>query len=74
MTSDEVYIRMSGSTKAQHCLPHFVLDTLLLQEIAYQTYVHGVVASLHKSKKGLCPYFPLSMGVYKIEDSNKSKE
>ena len=30
MTLDGVYIRISVSTKAPHCLPHFVLDTLLL--------------------------------------------
>ena len=59
MTSDGVYIRISSSTKALHWLPHFVLDTLLLQEIAYQTYVNGVAASLHKYKKGLWPPFPL---------------
>ena len=40
ITSDGVYIRISGSTKAPHWLPHFVPDTLLLQEIAYQTYVN----------------------------------
>ena len=60
MTPDEVYIRIGGSTKAPHWLPHFVPDTLLLQEIYYQTYVNGVVASLHRNKKGLWPSFPLS--------------
>ena len=44
MTSNGVYIRMSGSTKALHWLLHFVPDTLLLQEISSQTYVN-VVAS-----------------------------
>ena len=58
MTSNGVYIRISGSTKALHWFPHFVPDTLLLQEISYQTYMHGVVASLHKSKKCLWPPFP----------------
>ena len=68
MISNEVYIRMSGSTKAPHWLPYFVPNTLLILEIAYQTYVHGVVASLHKAKKGLWPLFPLSTGVYNIEN------
>ena len=53
MTYDGVYIKMLGSTKAPHWFPHCVLDTLLLGNISYQTYVHGVVASLHKSKNGL---------------------
>ena len=47
MTPNEVYIRISGSSKPQHWLPHFVLDTLLLRDISYQTYVNGVTASLH---------------------------
>ena len=53
MTLDGVYIRIEGSTKAPHWLPHFVPDTLLLQEIPYQTYVYGVVVALHKNKKCL---------------------
>ena len=63
MTLDGVYIRIAGSTKAPHWLPDFVLDILFPQEIAYQTYVNGVAASLHINKKGLWPHFPLSMRV-----------
>ena len=74
MTSDGVYIKISGSTKDPPWLPHFVPNTLLLQEIAYRSYVNGVVASLHKSKKGLWPPFPLSMRVHRIEKFKKSKE
>ena len=47
MTPDGVYIIISGSTKPPHWFAHFVPDTLLLREIAYQSYVNGVVASLH---------------------------
>ena len=74
MTPNGVYIRISGSTKGPHWLPHFVLDTLLLQEISYQTYVIGVATSLHKAKKGLWPPFPLSMGVHRIENFEQDKE
>ena len=59
MTPDGVYIRIVGRTKTLHWFPHLVPDTLLLQEIAYQTYVNGVAASLHQNKKGLWPLFPL---------------
>jgi hypothetical protein len=45
---DEVYIEIVGSTKPLHWLPHLVPDSLLLQEISYQTYVNGVVASLYQ--------------------------
>ena len=55
MTLDKVYIRIVGSTKHSHWLPHFVSDTLLLQDMAYQTYVNGVATSLHRKKKGLWP-------------------
>ena len=68
MTQDGVYIKIYGSTKPPHWLPHFVPDTLFLQEIAYQTYVNGVVASLHRNKKGLWPLFPLITKVCKIEN------
>jgi hypothetical protein len=74
MTSDGVYIRMPGRAKAPHWFPHFVPDTLLTQEIAYQTYVNGVVASLHKAKNGLLPPFSLSTKVYKIENFKQTKE
>lgn len=58
MTSNKVYNRMLGGTKVPHWFSHFVLDTLLLQDISYQTNVHVVASSLHKSKKGLWPPFP----------------
>ena len=68
MTPDGVYIKISYSTKAPHWLPHVVSDTLLIQEISYQTYVNGVAAYLNRNKKGLWPLFPLSTKVYKIEN------
>ena len=74
MTLDGVYIRIFGSTKPPHWLPHLVPDTLLLQEIAYQTFVNGVVASLDRNKKGLWPPFPLSTKVCKIENFKRAKD
>jgi hypothetical protein len=74
MTPDGVYIIISGSTKPPHWLPHFVPDTLLLQEIAYQTYVNCVATSLHRNKKGLWPPFPLSTKVCKIENFKRAKD
>ena len=74
MTPNGVYIRIVGSTKAPHWFPHFVLDTLLLQEISYQTYLNGVVAPLHRNKKGFWPPFPLSIGVCKIENFKQTKD
>ena len=69
-----MYIKISDSTKAPHWVPHFVPDNLLLQEISYQTYVNGVLASLHRNKKGLWPSFPLSTKVFKIENFKQDKD
>jgi hypothetical protein len=68
-----VYIRIARSTKPPHWLPHFVPDSLLLQEIVYQTFVHGVVASLNKHKKGIWPQFPSITLVGKIENFKGSQ-
>ena len=59
MTPGGVYIRITSGTKSLHWLPHLATDTLLLQDIAYQTYVNGVATSLQKNKKGIWPPFPL---------------
>ena len=72
MTSIGVYIRIGGSTKPPHWFPLFVPNSLLLQEISYHTFVNGVVASLHKHKKGLWPLFPLMTLVCKIENFKQS--
>ena len=74
MTQTRVYIRSVGSTKPPHWLPHFVPDSLLLQENSYQTFTNGVVASLHKHKKGLWPQFPLMTSVCKIENFRQAKD
>ena len=73
MTLDEVYIKIVGRTKPLHWLPHIVPDTLLLQEISYQTYVNGVAASLHRNKKGLWPLFPLSKKIARLKFSNRPR-
>ena len=74
MTPIGIYIRISGSTKPPHCLPHFLPDSLLLQDISYQTFVNGVAASLHRNKKGIWPQFPLMTPVCKIENFKQDRE
>ena len=74
MTPDGVYIRIVGITKPSHWLPHFLLDTPLVQEMAYQTYVNGVAASLHQNKKRIWPSFPLITKVNKIENFKHAKD
>ena len=74
MTPAGVYRRIAGSTKPLHWLPHFVPDSLLLQDIAYQTFINGVATSLHKHKKGIWPQFPLITLVGKIENFKQAKD
>ena len=74
MTPIGVYIRIAGSTKPPHWLLHLVPDSLLLQDISYQTYVNGVAASLHRNKKGIWPQFPLMTPVCKIENIKQARE
>jgi hypothetical protein len=56
------YIRVYGATKSPHLLPKFILDRLVLQEIAYQTLVYGVGAALNRDKKMIWPPLPLWVG------------
>ena len=74
MTPTVVYTRIAGSTKHPHWLPCFMHGSLLLSEIAYQTFISGVVASLHKHKKGLWPQFPLITLVCKIKNFKQAKD
>ena len=74
MTPVRVYIRIVSSTKTLHWLPYLVPDSFLLQEISYQTYLNGGVASLHQNKKGPWPSFPLITPVCKIENFKQARE
>jgi hypothetical protein len=46
------YIRIYGATKAPHLLPRFVLDKLVLQEVSYQTMIHGVRTNSLSGQEG----------------------
>ena len=74
MTPVGVYIRIVGMSKPPHWFPHFVPNTLLLQELDYQTYINGVASSLHRKKKGLWPPFPLKTKVCKIKSFKQAKD
>jgi hypothetical protein len=62
------YIRVFRAIKAPHVLPKFISDKLALQEVAYQTFVHGVGASLARDKKSLWPPLPFHVGSYGFKD------
>jgi len=41
---------------------------MVLQEIAHQTVIHGVGATLNRDKKIICPPLPLYVGAYYLKD------
>jgi hypothetical protein len=45
------YIRVFGTMKPPHLLPWFMPDKLVLQEVAYQTIIHGVGGILYRVRK-----------------------
>ena len=49
-----------------HLLPHYVLDKLVLLEIAYHTYVIGFEAEMVTKRKNSCCSFPLQVFSYNI--------
>jgi len=66
------YIKIYGSTKPPHFFPRFVLDKLVLQEVAYHTLVHRVGAALTRDKK--LPGSPMSfyVGSYSFKDGREA--
>jgi len=44
------YIRIYGATKAPHLLPKVVTYHMILMEIAYQSYCHGIGAMLNMNR------------------------
>jgi hypothetical protein len=58
------YIRIFGPTKDSHLFPKIILNKLSLQEVAYQTFLHGIGASLSHDKKTLQPLFPFHVEDY----------
>jgi hypothetical protein len=47
----DIYIRVYRVMKPPHMLPQFVTYNLVLQEVAYQTIIHGVGGILYHLKK-----------------------
>jgi hypothetical protein len=69
---NETYIRIYGSTKPPPIVPKFVLDKLVLQEVAYHTLVHGFGASISKYKKLAWPPLPFYLGSYNFKNSKEA--
>jgi hypothetical protein len=69
----DTYIKVYGAMKLPHLLPRFVPDKLVLQEVAYQTIIHGVGGMLYQLKKAIWPPLPLYVGNYFLENTKQAQ-
>jgi hypothetical protein len=74
VTENGTYIRVFGATKAPHLLPKLIPDKLAIQEVAYQTLLRGVGASLARDKKAPWPALPLYIGYYGLGNVKAARE
>jgi hypothetical protein len=68
------YIRVYGAMKSPYFLPRFVPEKLVLQEVAYQTNIHGVGGMLYQGKKETWPPLPLYVKIYSFSNTNQAQE
>jgi hypothetical protein len=73
LMENDTYIRIYGAMKPPHLLPRFVPDKLVLQEVAYQTIIHGVRGMLYRSKKAIWPPLPLYIDNYFFENTKQAQ-
>jgi hypothetical protein len=69
----DTYIRIYGMIKPPHLFPRFVPNKLVLQEVAYQTIIHGVIEMLYISNKFIWPPLPLYIGNYFFENTKQAQ-
>jgi hypothetical protein len=69
----DTYIRIYGAMKPPHLPPRFVPHKLVLQEVTYQTIIHGVRGMLYRSNKAIRPPLPLYISNYFFENTKKSQ-
>jgi len=67
------YIRIYGAIKYLHLSPRFVPNRMVLQEIAFQTMIHGIGETLYHDKKAIWPPLPLWVRSYSFESIKKSQ-
>jgi hypothetical protein len=66
------YLKVYGAMKSLHLVPRFVLDRLVLQEVAYQTIINGVGEMIYRDKKVIWPPLPLYIGSYFFANTKKA--
>jgi hypothetical protein len=60
--------------KSPHLLPWFVLDRLVLQEVAYQTVIKGVGVIIYGDKKFIWPPLSLYIDTYFFSNTKHDQE
>jgi hypothetical protein len=73
MLEYNTYIRINKTMKSPHILPKFIFDRLVLQEISYQTMIHGVGPCLYRDKKEIWAPFSLWVGSYSLKEIKESQ-
>jgi hypothetical protein len=69
----DTYIRVYGAMKPPHLLPQFVPDNIVLQEVSYQTIIHGVGECYIESKRKFGHHLPLYVGNYFFENTKQAQ-
>jgi hypothetical protein len=69
----DTYIRVFGATRAQHLLPIYVPDRLVVGEICHQTILQGYNATLVKDKKWAFIPYGFHIGFYMIKYIDQEK-
>jgi hypothetical protein len=69
----DTYIIIYGAMKPCHLFPRFIPNKLVLQEVAYQTIIHGVEGMLYRSKKTIWPPLPLYIDNYFFENTKQAQ-
>jgi hypothetical protein len=73
LVDNGTYIKVYDATKSPCLLPQFVPYKIVLQEVAYQTVIHGVGGMLYRGKKEIWPRIPLYISVYSFSNTKKEE-
>ena len=73
-TKEHNYLRIYCRYEPPNIFPLYVIENIVLLEIAYQDYVNKVGSILENSNKSTCPPLPLIVGSYVIEFSRKMEK
>lgn len=68
------YIRIYDATKAPILFPKIVIDHMVLTEITYQSYYHGIGVVLNSKKEHLWPDLPITIRAYQVTTTSEAEK